>query len=377
MSSVIPVSPYTKDVQVKKESNRCLALGFLLGCVGTLTFACLFAWQVTKEDASNNVTLSILGYQFQEFVSVPTAEHFNRISKDINLEFEIDYTYDLSSNIPSYVNATSLSTFHAVLAPTYYFTGYTGGVPNPSIFFPLDGYPFSIPMNSLLTYVESLGKQHWETIISNNSDYSEVRVIAPCGVVPGESAMWSKVNLSDPNSEANMTGNMRARGIAGTLMGRAIPSLNISQVDNFTDGNGDDKFIEYASPSLDAVYGFLQFSETYNEPLFYYTGRPITTGATTISMMVPKFVYETYEDELRAYCSMLNGKVSESLYRDEYYLDLFRQNGVNVEPLPTWMFDRLEVAYNDYLANDADDDLRIAEAAMDNWYISTGFTQYV
>ena len=70
---------------------------------------------------------------------------------------------------------------------------------------------------------------------------------------------------------------------------------------------------------------------------------------------------------------MLNGKVSPSLTRDEYYLEMFQQNGVNVETLPSWMYEKLESTYNDYLANDADEDFRVREEAMDLWYNSTGF----
>ena len=175
----------------------------------------LFAWKMTEDDNNDNVTeadnetttLRLLGFSFQSFVSVPTAEHFNRVSNSVNIDMEIDTTYSFWSNIPTYLNATSLSSFHGVLAPAYDFGRTTGDVPSSSTFFPLNGYPFSIPMTSLLAYIDTFSNEHWETIISNNSDYSEVRMIAPCGVIPGEAALWSKIDLSDPSSEANFTGN--------------------------------------------------------------------------------------------------------------------------------------------------------------------------
>ena len=344
----------------------------------------LFAWKMTEDDnmteADNETTtLRLLGFSFQSFVSVPTAEHFNRVSNSVNIDMEIDtFPYSFWSNIPTYLNATSLSSFHGVLAPAYDFGRTTGDVPSSSTFFPLNGYPFSIPMTSLLAYIDTFSNEHWETIISNNSDYSEVRMIAPCGVIPGEAALWSKIDLSDPSSEANFTGNMRAKGIAGTLWGRTFPNLTITRNQNFKDGN--DTFMEFSSPSLDwNVMGMGAFSATYTDPLFYYIGRPraVTTGATAVTLMMPAFVYDAYEDELRAFCDMLNGKVSESLRRDEYYLGMFQQNGVNVETLPSWVYEKLESTYNDYLANDADEDFRVREEAMDLWYNSTGFIQYV
>ena len=173
----------------------------------------LFAWKMTEDDnmteADNETTtLRLLGFSFQSFVSVPTAEHFNRVSNSVNIDMEIDtFPYSFWSNIPTYLNATSLSSFHGVLAPAYDFGRTTGDVPSSSTFFPLNGYPFSIPMTSLLAYIDTFSNEHWETIISNNSDYSEVRMIAPCGVIPGEAALWSKIDLSDPSSEANFTGN--------------------------------------------------------------------------------------------------------------------------------------------------------------------------
>ena len=171
---------------------------------------------------------------------------------------------------------------------------------------------------------------------------------------------------------------MRAKGIAGTLWGRTFPNLTITSNQNFKDGN--DTFVEFSSPSFDwNVMGMGAFSATYTDPLFYYIGRPraVTTGATAVTLMMPAFVYDAYEDELRAFCDMLNGKVSESLRRDEYYLGMFQQNGVNVETLPSWVYEKLESTYNDYLANDADEDFRVREEAMDLWYNSTGFIQYV
>ena len=134
-------------------------------------------------------------------------------------------------------------------------------------------------------------------------------MIAPCGVVPGEAALWSKIDLSDPSSEVNITGNMRARGLAATLWGTAFPNLTITSDEQFK--NGNDTFMEFSSPSLDwDAMGMGAFSATYTDPLFYYIARPraVTTGATAVTLMVPTFVYDTYEDELRAFLQHVKWK---------------------------------------------------------------------
>ena len=309
---------------------------------------------------------------------------------DLRITSEYDYYYnsiydpEFNAALLASLNAshddTAAHRYNAFLAPLGYGVGTGYDVFQSGLALPYEATAFP-PMRLAehMAYMSEPAQRESvrRLVASTGGGYTNVRVVAPCGTMVGESVMWSRLDLTE---EQELSGRFRAYGIASNLFGAAFPELEMYATPDLS-GFRDlgETFAEYGSPYMDAYtpnVDMLAYARnaSNDHPLYYYVGAPITHGPWALALYVPEYLYAAHGPRIEGYCSALNGLVGEQLADDENALRDLAAAGVQVRETPAWLAARLRTAWDAELATYADEfKARYAAMAAATW----AFTQHL
>jgi hypothetical protein len=297
--------------------------------------------------------------------SVFDAEFQTDLLRSLNASHDTGHTHN------AFLAPLSYGVGHGVLNDTLGYDTFTSGVA-----LPFEATPFPpLRLSEHMAYMS--GPQQRDSVkgLLASSGYTNVRVVAPCGTMVGESVLWSRLDLTEPQE---LYGRFRAFGRASTLFGAAFPTLEMYEAPNVVGFREQgENFTEYGSPYMDAYttgVGMLEYARQATHPLYYYIGAPITHGPWNLALHIPEYIYAAHGSRVEAYCATLNGFVGEQLADDEIALRAFVEAGVLARETPAWLTERLRTAWETELQGySAEFKARFAAMQNSTW----AFTQYL